>query len=68
MWWDGPVIGPSPKTVPGYIGVIVTTQVAKQGSEVTGNIAKRVILKVEKPSAYRPIWASWLGADEGGDP
>jgi len=53
MWWGRPGnSGHPPKTVPGYIGVIVTTQVAKQGSEVTGNIAKRVILKVEKPSAY----------------
>jgi hypothetical protein len=55
MWWGlpGNSVHP-PKTVPSHIGVIVTTQMDKQGSKVTGNIAKRVILRVEDPSAYRP--------------
>lgn len=43
-----------PKTLPSYIGVIVTTQMGMHGRHVTGNIANLVVLKVEDPSAFRP--------------
>ncbi len=43
-----------PDSVGSYIGVIITTQTTKQGSTISGNIAKIGILKVDDPSAYGP--------------
>jgi hypothetical protein len=43
-----------PDSVGSYISVIVATQATKQGSEISGNIARIVILRVDDPSAYGP--------------
>ena len=43
-----------PDSVGGYISVIVATQATKQGSDISGNVAEIVILKVDDPSAYGP--------------
>ncbi len=36
---------PSPASVPAYLGVIVTSTVTKSGSNITGTIAKLVVVK-----------------------
>ena len=43
-----------PATVPPYIGVIVATQVTKNGPTISGNITRLVVLKVDAPENYRP--------------
>lgn len=55
MWSSPPAnaVRP-PATLPGYIGVIVTTQMDMHGSHVTGNVDRLVVLMVEDPSDYRP--------------
>ncbi len=46
--------GRGPAQVPDVIGVIVTTQVAQRGSNLSGNVASHAILRVEDPAGYRP--------------
>jgi len=41
-----------PATVPGFIGVLVTTQADKSGSTITGNVAGVEVLQVDDPAAY----------------
>ncbi|MGN6359344.1 MAG: MBG domain-containing protein, partial [Thermomicrobiales bacterium] len=43
-----------PATVPRYLGVIVATQVTKDGSLISGNIAELVVLRVDAPQNYQP--------------
>lgn len=43
---------PPPLTVPAYIEVIVSTAIAKQGSEIFGNIAAAAVCKVDPAPAY----------------
>ena len=37
-----------------YIGVIVATEAALDGVNTVGNVAARVILRVEDPASYQP--------------
>jgi len=41
-----------PATLPAYIGVIVSTSIAKQGSTIYGNIAALVVVQVDTSSQY----------------
>jgi hypothetical protein len=43
-----------PAQVSQYIGVIVATQIARAGVNATGNVAARVVLRVENPASYAP--------------
>lgn len=43
-----------PSTVARYIGVIITTQVTKQDSTISGNVTGLAILRVDDSSQYRP--------------
>jgi hypothetical protein len=43
-----------PPAIANYISVIVATHAAKNGPVVSGNIAERVVLKVDDPTAYQP--------------
>ncbi len=43
-----------PATVASYIGVIVATHAAKNGSVESGNIAEIVVLRVDSPATYAP--------------
>lgn len=44
-----------PGTVSTYIGVLVSTSIAKSGSRISGNSTQTVILKVDNPAAYGPV-------------
>jgi len=46
--------GRGPDSVPDLIGVIVTTEVWRRGSNSSGNIAGHALLRVENPAEYRP--------------
>jgi hypothetical protein len=41
-----------PATLPAYIGVIVSTSIAEQGSSIYGNIAALVVVQVDSSSPY----------------
>ena len=43
-----------PDHLGGLIGVIVSTVITREGESTMGNIAQRVILRVENPVSYRP--------------
>ena len=43
-----------PDSVASYISVIVATYSTKDGSDISGNIAEVVLLKVDDPSGYKP--------------
>jgi hypothetical protein len=43
-----------PSSVANYIGVIVSTQIAKKGNVISGNVAETAILKVDNPAGYQP--------------
>jgi Big-like domain-containing protein len=43
-----------PASVATYIGVIVSTHIAKNGSVESGNVAEVVVLKVDNPAGYQP--------------
>ncbi len=44
-----------PATLPEYVGVLVTTAVAKDKGEVYGNVAALAVVRVESESAYGPV-------------
>jgi RHS repeat-associated protein/uncharacterized repeat protein (TIGR01451 family) len=46
--------GTPPPSLPGFIEVIVSTAITKQGSAIFGNIACGVVLKVDASPAYGP--------------
>ena len=54
--WESPPAnaGRGPESVPDLIGVIITTDVQRRGSNSTGNIAGHAVLRVDDPAAYRP--------------
>ena len=45
---------PPPLTVPAYIEVIISNAIAKQGSEIFGNIAAAAVCKVDPTPVYGP--------------
>jgi RHS repeat-associated protein len=45
---------PPPLTLPAYIEVIISTAIAKQGSEIFGNIAAAAVCQVDSTPAYGP--------------
>jgi hypothetical protein len=45
---------PPPPTIPEYIGVIVSTQIARDVPNTVGNVAGLVVLRVEDVAAYAP--------------
>jgi RHS repeat-associated protein/uncharacterized repeat protein (TIGR01451 family) len=45
---------PPPVSVPAYIEVIVSTVIAKQGTDIYGNIAAAVVVKVDPQPPYGP--------------
>src|SRR5215218_9656132 len=45
---------PPPISVPAYIEVIVSTVIAKQGSDIYGNIAAAAVVKVDPQPPYGP--------------
>jgi len=53
-WSSRPGDSDPPAQLDRYIGVIVTTSVAKQGNEIYGNIAAVVVLRVEAVPQYGP--------------
>jgi RHS repeat-associated protein/uncharacterized repeat protein (TIGR01451 family) len=54
MWNSKPGQSVPPATLPTYIEAIVSTAIATQGSEIFGNIAALVVLKVDPAPAYGP--------------
>jgi RHS repeat-associated protein len=65
-----------PSSVPAYMGVILSTQIQKDGSVISGNIAGIGVLRVTDPSAYQPdpghagtgVLLALLPADPGSSP
>ena len=54
-WSTGPGNSASPPaTVASYVGVIVSTAIDKDGSTISGNVQRVVVLRVDDPSGYRP--------------
>jgi RHS repeat-associated protein len=51
-WTSKPGNSKPPATLSAYIGVIVSTSIAKQGSSIYGNIAATVVLQVDPTSPY----------------
>ncbi len=51
-WTSKPGNSTPPATLPAYIGVIVSTSIAKQGSTIYGNIAALVVVQVDPNSPY----------------
>jgi RHS repeat-associated protein len=51
-WTSKPGNSQPPATLPAYIGVIVSTSIAKQGSTIYGNIAALVVVQVDPGSPY----------------
>jgi RHS repeat-associated protein len=51
-WTSKPGNSKPPATLSAYIGVIVSTSIAKQGSTIYGNIAALVVVQVDPSSAY----------------
>jgi RHS repeat-associated protein len=51
-WTSKPGNSQPPTTLPAYIGVIVSTSIAKQGSTIYGNIAALVVVQVDPSSPY----------------
>ena len=46
--------GNLPASVARYISVIVSTQITKKGSVISGNITEVVVLQVDNPASYQP--------------
>jgi len=53
-WTSKPGNSAPPATLSAYIGVIVSTSVAKQGSTIYGNIAATVVVQIDPSSPYGP--------------
>jgi RHS repeat-associated protein len=53
-WTSKPGNSSPPATLAAYIGVIVSTSIAKAGSTIYGNIAAMVVLEVDPASPYAP--------------
>jgi RHS repeat-associated protein len=51
-WTSKPGNSQPPATLSAYIGVIVSTSIAKQGSTIYGNIAALVVVQVDPSSPY----------------
>jgi hypothetical protein len=51
-WTSKPGNSMPPATLPAYIGVIVSTSIAKQGSTIYGNIAALVVVQVDPGAQY----------------
>jgi RHS repeat-associated protein len=51
-WTSKPGNSKPPATLSSYIGVIVSTSIAKQGSSIYGNIAALVVVQVDPSSPY----------------
>jgi RHS repeat-associated protein len=51
-WTSKPGNSKPPATLSAYIGVIVSTSIAKQGSSIYGNIAALVVVQVDPSSPY----------------
>jgi RHS repeat-associated protein len=51
-WTSKPGNSMPPATLPAYIGVIVSTSIATQGSTIYGNIAALVVVQVDSSSPY----------------
>jgi RHS repeat-associated protein len=51
-WMSKPGNSMPPATLSAYIGVIVSTSIAKQGSTIYGNIAALVVVQVDSSSPY----------------
>ncbi len=43
-----------PATISKYISVLVSTNIAKKGSVISGNVVATVILEVDNPGSYQP--------------
>jgi RHS repeat-associated protein len=53
-WTSKPGNSKPPSTLSTYIGVIVSTSIAKQGSSIYGNISALVVVQVDPTSPYGP--------------
>lgn len=54
-WTTGPGNSSSPpSSVSNYIGVIVSTNLGKQGGTISGNVTELVVLRVDSPASYEP--------------
>jgi RHS repeat-associated protein len=53
-WTSKPGNSSPPATLSAYIGVIVATSIANQGSSIYGNIAATVVVEVDPSSPYAP--------------
>ena len=53
-WTSKPGNSQPPATLQAYIGVIVSTSIAKQGSSIYGNVAALVVVQVDPASPYGP--------------
>jgi RHS repeat-associated protein len=53
-WTSKPGNSSPPASLGAYIGAIVSTAIAKQGSQIYGNIAATVVLQVDPSSPYCP--------------
>src|SRR5205807_111190 len=51
-WTSRPGNSQPPATLSAYIGVIVSTSIAKQGSTIYGNIAALVVVQIDPSSPY----------------
>jgi RHS repeat-associated protein len=51
-WTSKPGNSKPPATLPAYIGVIVSTSIAKQGSTIYGNVAALLVVQVDPSSPY----------------
>lgn len=52
-WSARPGRGKPPTAIATYIAVIVTTQITKDDDRISGNVSRRVIVRVDDPAAYR---------------
>ncbi len=60
-----------PARLPEYIGVLVSSSIAKAGEQVYGNVAALAVVKVEAKPAYGPVpgkpgWGTLVAVIEGG--
>ncbi len=54
-WYSPPAnAGNPPKSLPNFIGVIVTTNMSMKGRNLEGNVYTLVVLKVKNPATYKP--------------
>jgi hypothetical protein len=53
-WTSKPGNSKPPASLGAYIGAIVSTAIAKQGSQIYGNIAAMIVLQVDPSSPYGP--------------